>query len=165
MRGAALSLACAVVLGGAGLTACGDESAGGSSGSEGPGNAEEQEVSGAADQGTCLADAEEVGVPYAADFPDAWIFPPATTVYHVEDRAETGVIVTGVSGADFEDVLDFLNENEVDAGFQITEGETEEDDAEANWATESGQLGRWTIQRSVQCPGEIVIQVLAQPAP
>ena len=163
MRRAGAGLACAVVLAGAGLTACGpdDESTGEPSGSK---STEDQESSRAADQSTCLAVAEEVEAPYAAGFPDAWIFPPGTTVYNVEDRGETGVIVTGVSSAPFEDVLDFLNQDEVDAGFEITDGETEENDAEANWVTENGQIGRWTIQKSFQCPGETAIQVLAQPS-
>ena len=63
------------------------------------------------------------------------MFPPDTTVYDVEDRDGTGVIVTAVSSAPFGDILDFLNHDAVDAGFRVTNGETEEHDAEANWTS------------------------------
>jgi len=48
----------------------------------------------------------------------------------------------------------------VDAGFRVTNGETEEHDAEANW-TSGDQEGRWAIRESADCPGETVIQVFA----
>ena len=58
---------------------------------------------------------------------------------------------------------DYLNEDAVAAGFEITDGETEEHDAEANW-TAGEHDGRWAIRESGTCPGETVIQVLAYPA-
>ena len=120
-------------------------------------------ASSAADLSTCKADATALSPPYAEDFPEAWTFPPDTAVYHVEHRGTTGTIVTGVSSAPFGTILDFLNKDAVAAGFTVTEGETEEDDAEANWTSE-GFTGRWTIRKSADCPGETVIQVLATPA-
>jgi hypothetical protein len=147
----------AVLLGGA-LTSCGSDEKGESE-SE---HEAEHELGKAADQSTCLADAKAVDKPYAEGFPDAFVFPPQTTVYNVEDRGDVGVIVTAVSATPFKDILDFLNHDEVDAGFAITEGETEEHDAEANWRTK-GQTGRWAIRESASCEGETVIQVLAGP--
>ncbi|NYD40047.1 hypothetical protein [Nocardioides panaciterrulae] len=120
------------------------------------------ELEGAADRTICQADATAVATPYAEGFPDAWRFPPRTTVYDVEDRGSTGVIVTGISSTPFKQILDFLNHDAVDAGFEVTGGETEEHDAEANWST-GRQDGRWAIRESPQCPGETVIQVYAEP--
>ena len=64
--------------------------------------------------------------------------------------------------APFKDILDYLNHDAVDAGFAVTEGETEEHDAEANWKSDQ-QVGRWAIRESGDCPGEAVIQVFAAP--
>jgi hypothetical protein len=164
VRRGLVALVCALTLASTGLTACGsdDDKSDESSKSE----AEREREAGlekAADQNTCVADAVALDEPYAEGFPDAFVFPPATTVYDAEDRDETGVIVTAVTSTPFQDVLDFLNKDEVAAGFAITEGETEEHDAEANWESDD-QTGRWAIRESAQCPGETVIQVLASPA-
>jgi hypothetical protein len=123
---------------------------------------DEADVAAAADQSTCRHDATELPTPYSAGFPSEWLFPPETTVFHVEERPATGTIVTAVSEAPFDEVLSFLNHEEVAAGFEITDGETEEDDAEANW-TSGEHRGRWTIRKSSDCPGQTVIQVLAVP--
>ncbi len=120
------------------------------------------EVEGAADRTICRADATAVATPYADGFPGDWRFPPRTTVYDVEDRGSTGVIVTAISSTPFRQILDFLNHDAVDAGFEVTDGETEERDAEADWST-GAQDGRWAIRESPQCPGETVIQVYAEP--
>lgn len=113
----------------------------------------------AADRSTCLADAEAVtDFPegYPADFP----LPPQTVAYDAEDRGAEGVVVTGVTDLPFSDVLASLNGPAQEAGFTVTEGETEEHDAEANW-TGNGFRGRWAIRESSSCPGETVVQVLA----
>lgn len=164
-----VAFACATVLATTGLTACGSDGAAGDSG-EGDSAAERsaekksnEELEKAADQSTCLADAKAAATPYADDFPDDFVFPPQTTVFSVEDRGDTGVIVTAVSATPFSDILDFLNDDEVAAGFAITSGETEEHDAEANWKSDV-QTGRWAIRESASCAGETVIQALAIPA-
>lgn len=114
----------------------------------------------AADTGTCAADAKAVATPYGGQFPDGWPFPAGTTVYDVEDRGEQGTIVTAVSTAPFQQILDFLNHDVVAAGFRVESGETEKHDAEAEWAG-NGHRGRWAIRESAHCPGETVVQVLA----
>jgi hypothetical protein len=140
------------------LVACGGNADGESGSSEE--KAGEHELESAADRSVCRADADPVDKPYAEGFPSSWVFPPDTTVYDVEDRDGTGVIVTAVSSTPFGDILDFLNHDAVDAGFRVTNGETEEHDAEANW-TSGDQEGRWAIRESADCPGETVIQVFA----
>jgi hypothetical protein len=139
------------------LTACGS---GTGSGAAAPDGAESSETSDPADESTCRADAEPLDEPYSDTFPDSWSFPADTTVYHVEELGATGTVVTAVSSAPFADILDFLNHDAQDAGFTVTDGETEEHDAEANW-TSDGFRGRWAIRESSSCPGETVVQVLA----
>jgi hypothetical protein len=115
--------------------------------------------SAAADIDTCVARATAVATTpagYAKTFP----LPQGTVVYHVEDRGADGVIATGVTATPFDDVLDAMNAAER-AGFHVTSGETEEDDAEANW-TGNGFVGRWAIKKSASCPGETVIQLLSK---
>lgn len=126
---------------------------------DGGGEPEVGEELEAADQTVCREDATAVSTPYDPLFPDTWTFPADTTVYDVERREGTGVIVTAISQAPFEDVLDHLNTVNTAAGFEVVDGETEADDAEAEWATEDGQVGRWAIRRSGSCAGETVIQV------
>ncbi len=113
----------------------------------------------AADRSTCVADAHQVAS-YPAGFPRDFPFPDKTVVYHAEDRGQEGVIVTGVTSLPFPQVLAELNGPAQDAGFKVSNGETEEHDAEANW-TGHGFRGRWAIRESAQCAGETVVQVLA----
>jgi len=158
VAGAALVAALALT----GLSGCGSDGEKSDTAAAAAGE-HETETEVAADRTVCRADATPLAAPYGHGFPEAWVFPPQTTVYDLEDRGATGVIVTAVSQAPFQDILDFLNHDEVDAGFAVTEGETEEHDAEADWAA-GDQRGRWAIRESGTCPGETVIQVLAGPA-
>ncbi|GAA2141581.1 hypothetical protein GCM10009844_12140 [Nocardioides koreensis] len=160
MRRPAVALAGALLLLTSALAGCGGESEAESSSEKAREQAAEQELEAAADRSVCRADADPVDEPYGEGFPESWEFPADTTVYDVEHRGETGVIVTAVSSAPFLTILDFLNHEAVDNGFAITEGETEEHDAEANWRSDE-QTGRWAIRESADCPGETVIQVFA----
>jgi hypothetical protein len=135
------------------LTACGG---GGESDSADP---DADGLASAADTTTCVNDAHPVtSTPdgYPASFP----LPDGTVVFHVEDRGQDGVIATGVTGTPFDDVLASMNAT-TKSGFKVTSGETEEDDAEANW-TGQGFTGRWAIKKSASCPGETVIQLLSK---
>lgn len=117
------------------------------------------EFSAAADTDTCVKDATAVAsMPHG--YPTSFPLPAGTVVFNVEDRGDDGVIATGVTATRFDDVLAAMNATQ-DAGFDITGGETEEDDAEANW-TGNGYVGRWTIKRSRSCPAETVIQLLSK---
>ncbi len=143
------------------LTGCGDDAP-----QAAEQDANERELESTAmhtvDQTVCRAEATPAPDATNAGFPSEWVFPPRTTVYDRENREGVGVILTAVSEAPFEDVLAFLNHDEVSAGFEITGGETEEDDAEADWNS-AAYSGRWTIRKSGTCPGETVLQVFAAP--
>jgi hypothetical protein len=117
------------------------------------------EFGAAADTSTCAQDAQQVSS-YPDGFPARFPFPPKTVVFHAEDRGADGVVVTGVTRTPFKQVLASLNGPTQRAGFKVTNGETEEHDAEANW-TGNGYRGRWAIRESGSCPGETVVQVLS----
>jgi hypothetical protein len=115
--------------------------------------------SAAYDAETCVGDAAAVAST-PDDYPASFPLPDGTVVFHVEDRGEDGVIATGVTATPFADVLAAMNAAQK-SGFAITSGETEEDDAEANW-TGNGFTGRWAIKKSATCPGETVVQLLSK---
>jgi hypothetical protein len=73
----------------------------------------------------------------------------------------TGVAVTAQVDAEFEEVLPFMQHDLEDAGFVATQGEAEEDDAEAVWAG-NGYAGSWAIRASSTCEGTTLLQVAAQ---
>lgn len=145
---AALSLAALVLVAGCGQSGAKHEEHG------------EHDLEKAADLSTCKADATAASTPYPSGFPSDWPFPPQTVVFNAEDRGADGTIVTGVSAAPFKQVLGFLNSTVAAKGYHVTNGETEEHDAEANWSGQ-GFHGRWAIRESGTCPGETVIQVLS----
>jgi len=134
------------------LTACG----GGESDSADP---DADGLASAADTTTCVNDAHPV-TSTPDGYPTSFPLPDGTVVFHVEDRGQDGVIATGVTGTPFDDVLASMNAT-TKSGFKVTSGETEEDDAEANW-TGQGFTGRWAIKKSASCPGETVIQLLSK---
>lgn len=123
------------------------------------GEEHDAEFGAAADTTTCVEDAQQVSS-YPDGFPSNFAFPPKTVVFHAEDRGADGVVVTGVTRTPFKQVLASLNGPTQRAGFKVTDGETEEHDAEANW-TGHGYRGRWAIRESGSCPGETVVQVLS----
>ncbi|HET8559258.1 MAG TPA: hypothetical protein VFL69_01945 [Marmoricola sp.] len=118
-----------------------------------------QELDRAADTSTCAEDAQAVSS-YPPGFPAHFPFPPRTVVYHAEDRGQDGVVVTGVSTLPFKEVLASFNGPAQRAGYKVTDGETEEHDAEADWAG-NGYRGRWAIRESADCAGQTVVQVLS----
>lgn len=147
-----------VLLGAIGAVGCSPDSKSGSQSEKE--KAAEQSSSPAQDAESCTADATPLEPPYGAGFPEDWPFPPNTVVYGFEDRGDAGTIVSAISSAPFEDILDFMNNQVVDAGFEIESGETEDRDAEAEWRS-SDLHGRWAIRESTTCQGETAIQVLA----
>jgi len=128
-------------------------------GNDESGDPDADQFSAAADTSTCADDATSVSS-FPDGYPQDFPMPKGTVVFHVEDRGEDGVIATGVTTTAFDDVLKEMNEAK-SAGFTVTSGETEEDDAEANW-TGNGFVGRWAIKKSATCSGETVIQLLSQ---
>ncbi|MCW2818936.1 MAG: hypothetical protein JWR42_1723 [Marmoricola sp.] len=115
----------------------------------------------AADTTTCVADARPwtgtAPAGFARDFP----LPPGAVLTGVQDRGADGVVATAVVRAGLRTVLAHLNGPAQTQGFEVTEGETEEHDAEANW-TGHGYRGRWAIRDSATCPGEVILQLLSK---
>jgi hypothetical protein len=110
---------------------------------------------------TCVATAKPTAAPPSSVFPAGWPMPPSTVVTGSVPR-DTGVIVTAVTATSLGDVLAFLNGRVAGAGFTVTSGETEEHDAEADWAG-NGFHGRWAIRESSACRGETVLQIFSAP--
>jgi hypothetical protein len=135
-------------------------SGGGPSASATGSAAGEGALAGAADLSTCRADASPAPTPYGTNFPQDWPFPSDAVVFHAEDRAGAGTIVTAVTSLPFKQVLRFMNTDVVAAGYEHDTGETEEHDAEAEWDG-NGFQGRWAIKESADCPGDTIIQVFA----
>ena len=124
--------------------------------------ARESGLAKAADTKTCVAEAKPADLSsvepnYPSDFP----LPQGTIAYNAEDRGKDGVIVTAITKASLKDVLATLNGPAQDAGYKVTNGETEAHDAEANWSGK-GYRGRWAVKESATCSGEVVIQVLSK---
>jgi hypothetical protein len=131
-------------------TACGNDTSG---------DPDADQVSAAADTSTCVQHATAVSS-FPDGYPQNFPMPQGTVVFHVEDRGKDGVIATGITATPFDDVLKAMNDA-TRAGFTVTSGETEEDDAEANW-TGHGYLGRWAIKKSASCTDQTVIQLLSK---
>ena len=124
---AAAPLVLALLLSGCGSgPGAGEQQAGGRSSEQSRESAAEQArehgLGTAADRSTCRADAEPLARPYGDGFPEQWVFPPRTTPFAYEDAGEAGVVVTAVTSTPFRDVLDYLNQDAVTAGFRITDG-------------------------------------------
>ena len=120
---------------------------------------------GAEQQGTpqtvdCPADATAVDLP--ADFPAP--LPDGTVVVAVEMRDQDRTVITGVVPRAQKDVLAELQDAYAAADIELTEGETEERDAESNFVGD-GFVGRWGIQALSDCdPAATRIDVVTQPS-
>jgi hypothetical protein len=109
---------------------------------------------------SCMASLTPTSVPKDGSFPSDWPFPPGTVVTGTEQVPGGGLAVTAQVGAEFEEVLPFMQHDLEDAGFVATQGEAERDDAEATW-TGGGYSGTWAIQSSSTCEGATLLQVAA----
>jgi hypothetical protein len=131
------------------LAACGNDSgqraeAAGDSdaGDEGKG----AEQSGTPQTVDCPPDATAVDLP--KDFPAP--LPEGAVVVAVQKRDDDRTVVTAVVPSAEPDVLADLQSAYSDAGLTLTEGETEERDAESNF-TGNGVTGRWGIRALSDC--------------
>src|SRR3954467_3353399 len=93
----------------------------------------------------CPADASAVDLP--ADFPAP--LPEGAVVVAVQERGGGRTVVTAVVPAAEPDVLADLQAAYPDAGLTLTEGETEEHDAESNFTGDV--TGRWGIRELSDC--------------
>ncbi len=118
------------------------------------------EATEAAETPSCLATLDPTSVPDDGSFPADWPFPEGTVVTGTEEVPGGGLAVTAQVGAEFEEVLPFMQHDLEDAGFVATNGEAERDDAEATW-TGGGYSGTWAIRASDTCSGTTLLQVAA----
>lgn len=94
----------------------------------------------------CPADATAVDLP--ADFPAP--LPAGAVVVAVQQRDDGRTVVTAVAPAAEPAVLADLQAAYPAAGLTLTEGETEERDAESNFIGD-GVTGRWGIRELTDC--------------
>jgi hypothetical protein len=134
------------------LAGCGDDGAAASSSSPSAAHeGDEGEEAGAERSGTpetvdCPADAE--AVPLDGDL--TAFLPDGTVVVAFDKRDDGRTVVTGVVPSTEPDVLADLQRTYPAAGLTLTEGETEERDAESDFTGE-GVVGRWGIRALEDC--------------
>ena len=97
----------------------------------------------------CPADATAVPVPSGFSAP----LPDGTVVVAAQQRPDGRTVVTGVVPAAEKQVLAQLQQKYPAAGLQLSQGETEERDAESNFSG-GGQTGRWGIRVLPGCSPE-----------
>ena len=134
------------------LAACGSEpkdaAASSTTGGEsGDGDADKgTEQSGTPQTVDCPGEAKAVDLP--ADFPAP--LPDGAVVVAVQERDGGRTVVTAVVPVAERDVLADLQAAYPAAGLSLTEGETEEHDAESNF-TGAGVTGRWGVRELSDC--------------
>jgi hypothetical protein len=108
----------------------------------------------------CPADAQAVDLPAGFTAP----LPEGTVVVDVRSDDQGRTVVTGAVPAAEADVLRSLQAAYPAAGLTLTEGETEEHDAESNF-TGPGIAGRWGIRELSDCaPAATRIDVVVRRA-
>lgn len=95
-----------------------------------------------------------------ASFPSDFPLPDGSVVYAVQKRSEGRTIVYAVVNRDVKSVLTQMQGGPEAAGFEATEGEVEERDAESNWSG-NGFTGRWAIREVAGCPEQTSVTVLS----
>jgi hypothetical protein len=141
------------------LAACGDDGSGrdattvgsGSSGASEAAVGERSEEVGSERSGTpetvdCPAEATAIDLPEELRA----LVPEGTKVVAVQERDGGRTVLTGVVPAAEPDVLATLQQDYAAAGLTLTEGETEERDAESDF-TGPGVTGRWGIRALEDC--------------
>lgn len=113
-----------------------------------------------APQPVCVDEAETSDAHVPSAFPSDFPLPDGAVVYASQERSGGRVIVYAVVDADVKAVLKQLQTAVPGAGFELTEGEVEERDAESNW-TGNGYTGRWAIREVADCTDQTSVTVLA----
>jgi hypothetical protein len=106
----------------------------------------------------CVDQAHETKVPAA--FPSAFRLPEGSVVYATQKRSGGRTIVYAVVDRDVKAVLKQMQDEVGAAGFNPSEGEVEERDAESNWKG-NGYTGRWAIREVAGCTDQTSVTVLA----
>jgi uncharacterized lipoprotein len=151
LRAAARPLALALLV--VAVAGCGDGE------SEEEKLAEKQLAASGAPTPVCVDEAPS-GTPVPDAFPADFPMPDGSVVYASEERSGGRTIVYAVVDADVKTVLEQLQQGLPDAGFELTEGEVEERDAESSW-TGNGYTGRWAIREVAGCTDQTSVTVLA----
>jgi hypothetical protein len=128
-----------------GGTADGSSATGSSARSEADGDGAGAEQSGTPQTVDCPGEEKAVDLP--ADFSAP--LPTGAVVVAVQQRDDGRTVVTAVVPAAEKDVLADLQAAYPAAGLTLTEGETEERDAESNFT--GGVTGRWGIRELSDC--------------
>jgi hypothetical protein len=131
------------------LAACGDGTEGASastSSASGTGVEVGGERAGTPQTVDCPDEASAMELP--EDFPAP--LPPGSVVVAVQERDDGRTVVTAVVPQAEPDVLAGLQTAYPDAGLTLTEGETEERDAESNFSGDAA-TGRWGIRELADC--------------
>jgi hypothetical protein len=142
-------LAAVLLAGGLALGGCGDD---------GPHRTEDGKAAAGESRGEQVGTPPTVDCPAeasAVDLPEGFAapLPEGTVVVDVQQRDGGRTVVTGVVPAGHEDVLAELQRAYPAAGLTLTEGETEERDAESNFEGD-GVEGRWGIRVLPDCSPE-----------
>jgi hypothetical protein len=125
---------------------------------DGERQAEKQMRSSGAPTPVCVDQAKDTEVP--SSFPSDFPLPDGSVVYASEERSAGRTIVYAVVDTDEKDVLKAMQTDVPAAGFELTEGEVEERDAESNWKG-NGYTGRWAIREVAGCTTQTSVTVLS----
>lgn len=92
-----------------------------------------------------------------SDFPAMFPLPPGTVVSLIH-RSAGALTVQGVSPTEFKQAVAFFQRELPAAGFQLGEGDAEQDEAESSFSGH-GVTGRWRVNGILQCPNAVTLTV------
>jgi hypothetical protein len=98
-------------------------------------------------------------LPLPEDFPATLPVPEGTQVIAVEHRTGGRLVVSTVVRGGFKAALSFMRQRLPKAGYTLTDGEVEEDDAESYFSSATVK-GRWTLRTVPGCPGGVYLTYL-----
>ncbi|MFL5348369.1 MAG: hypothetical protein ACJ8AT_26535 [Hyalangium sp.] len=94
-----------------------------------------------------------------ADFPARFPLPPGAVIASEERRSGGRIILHTFVPSGIRDVAVFFDKALPEAGYRQSGGESESDEAEANFE-DSSLKGRWRARSIDQCPGAVSLDVL-----
>ena len=110
-----------------------------------------------------VCSAKAPGVDRPDGFPDDLPLPSSFVATGSDERSEGRLVLDGVTTEDLRTTLHFLQQELPKAGYRLTEGEVEEDDAESNFSGH-GMKGRWAIRVADGCTDRTTLSVVVQPS-
>jgi len=106
----------------------------------------------------CANTAKPIAVP--AEFPADFPLPRGAIAVNTSNSSG-GIVLQAISPDGFKDVLKQLQEALPKAGYTLSKGEVEDNDAESNWDS-AAHVGRWAIRTIPGCDADTLIQVFAK---